>query len=144
MITTLSDPTSRIELCRTVFDALLDSDALGFLLSSKHLRHFLPHVEVSSVEAAAMQDKILQDTSQLHQFQAELLKMYSCFHIEEAKLSSHAELMTALDLKLQALDIHPDVLTSPCENSAQLDLAWRYRRSCTISASFERTETPKS
>lgn len=143
MITSSCDSHSRMELCRSVFDALLDSDALGFLLSSKHLHHFLRHVEINSSEALELRNQLIQDTSELHQFQSDMLRMYSCFHIEEVKHTSHSDLMGALDIKLRALGILQDALTSPCENSAQLDLAWRYRRSCTISASSVSTTTTK-
>lgn len=133
MTTLTIECPSRIDLSRAVFDALLDSDALGFLLSTKHFGLFLKHLSMENgSDAEALRMRLVQDAGEMHTFHQYTLSMYACIYIADAvAYSTEASLMTALDIKLAAL--------LPCQseddaraafNSSQLEMAWRYRRSC--------------
>lgn len=131
MQTLLSERDTRVSLSRAIFDAMLDADALGFLLSSKHFCVFLQHRSVlCDAEAEALRLSLLDDRAAIEAFHLETLNLFRCFYIAEAKLSTHQALMAVLDNKLSTLNL-PN-LDDACTqaNSRQIEMAWRYRHAC--------------
>jgi len=133
MQTLLSERDTRVFLSRAIVDAMLDADALGFLLSSKHFCIFLQHRSVlPDAEAEALRLSLLDDRPAIEAFHLETLTVFRCIYIAEAKLSTHEALMAVLDNKLSMLNLPrlDDACTQA--NSGHIELAWRYRRACAL------------
>lgn len=133
MQTLLSERDTRVFLSRAIVDAMLDADALGFLLSSKHFCIFLQHRSVlPDAEAEALRLSLLDDRPAIEAFHLETLTVFRCIYIAEAKLSTHEALMAVLDNKLSMLNLPrlDDAYTQA--NSGHIELAWRYRRACAL------------
>jgi len=131
MQTLLSESDTRVSLSRAIFDALLDADALGFLLSSKHFCLFLRHQCVlHDAEAEALRQSLLDNRPAIDSFHLETLSLFRCIYIAEAKISTQEALMAVLDTKLANLGL--PTLDELCiqGNNEQIELAWRYRRAC--------------
>lgn len=123
-----------MSLSRSVFDALLDRDLLGFLLSSKHLRKFMFHHELdASDKVMAMAKSVCADTIEFQEFHQMMLVMYRGVFIAECKYSLTESLMLDLDQKFLALTDATDFSDINHEQHARVDMAWRYRRMCSKS-----------
>lgn len=131
MQTLLSERDTRVSLSRAIVDALLDADALGFLLSSKHFCLFLHHRSVlPDAEAEALRLSLLDDRPSIDAFHLETLSLFRCIYIAEAKLTTHEALMAVLDSKLAMLSLPSLDEAYTKGNNEQIELAWRYRRAC--------------
>ena len=119
-------------LSRAIFDALLERDLLGFLLSSKHFSIFLSQMEFDAGDQEiALAESLLGAPFRLNGFQAFMLDMYSGVYIEECQHKTIESLMLDLDLKAAEM-----MLTSNGQHSGKeiqinhVELAWRYRHHC--------------
>lgn len=121
-------------LCRAVFDELMDKDLLGVLLSAKHFRTFLLNVKVEAPDhIASLAQAVGESVEQACRLQMDILKMYSGVYIAEARCKSEAELHQALDAKLQD-SLAPSSRDDAGDDaqSIEVELAWRYRRTCSF------------
>lgn len=136
-ISSVSIPTSaeislRGELGRFVFDAMLELDLLGVMLSPRHFKLFLSKLDLE--DATRLKEHALniieceQETASFHQF---MLKMCSAVYIEECMHPDHESLMADLDEKCAALDLDTSELYDVDQDAIiEIEMAWRYRRFC--------------
>jgi hypothetical protein len=118
-------------LSRHVFDELLETDLLGFLLSSKHFEGFIKSMtfaDGSSVGQIA-RDLFSSDDG-IRNFHNATLNLYCGVYIAECCHKSQENLMRDLDAKWllhkQALNITGML----CAQKNLVELSWKYRREC--------------
>lgn len=127
------------ELSRAVFDALLDQDLLGLLLSSKHFAAFVKTMRFETRgDAYSLAKSISVDARQIHEFHQVVLAMYSGVYIAECKHKTQAALMADLDAKLATAINLPEAGNDDLDGEQvnRVEMAWRYRRTCHNSAKF--------
>ena len=121
-------------LCRAVFDAMLDQDMLGMLLSSKHFHAFLKSTSFACEgddQTQTLIDLTLCDEARVNAFHQAVLKMYSGVYIAECQHETQEALMSALDAKLATIGVHgDDKHTADASQANLVEMAWRYRRIC--------------
>ncbi len=126
---------TRLELCRSIVDELLDRDLMGFLLSPRHLRKFLAHYSFYAPAPIASQIRrcILnaEITDELHIF---ILKKFKGLHIPETSIPSSDELKSTLDRKYETFaqevntgDVRYEVSLQEHKN---IENERRYRHAC--------------
>jgi hypothetical protein len=123
------------DLCREVFDDLMDRDLLGFLLSSSHLRKYLAHYpSYAEPKFAEPVKRNNAHSAVVDAFHQKLLGMFSGAYIAEAAIKDRDELMATLEAKYEdfASKLKSSyVLYEPSLKQLEsVDLAWRYRNAC--------------
>jgi hypothetical protein len=125
------------DLCRAIFDDLMDRDILGFLLSTAHMHKYLAlyatYVEPRFAAAVQRSTKNPDVVDCLHQA---ILKMFAGIYIAEAAMKDRSEMLAALErkyetlaLELGASEVH---FEAPLHQLESVELAWKYRNACAL------------
>jgi hypothetical protein len=128
---TSSDIALRERLGRFVFDAMLELDLLGVMLSSKHFKLFLSKLDYEgTTRERDLAREILDCEQELAAFHQFMLQMFSAVYIEECRHNDQDALMADLDEKCASLNLDVSEMQDDDDVVNEVELAWRYRRVC--------------
>ncbi len=94
---------TRLEVCRSIVDELLDRDLMGFLLSPRHLRKFFAHYTFYAPAPIAVQvSRCIVNAELADDIHLFILKTFKGLHIPETSIATRDQLKVALDRKYES------------------------------------------
>ena len=123
------------DLCRAVFDDLLDKDLLGFLLSSSHFRKYLNHYsDYVEPKFAQVLKRNITNSSIVDAFQEQINEMFKGFYIAEATIRDQAHFLAILEEKYVGF-ANGNKVGNVCHQVSlnelnSVEMAWKYRGAC--------------
>lgn len=134
---------TRLEVCRSIVDELLDRDLMGFLLSPRHFRKFLAHYTFYAPAPIAFQVRRCIVNSEvaddLHLF---ILKTFKGLHIPETAIANPKDLKVELDRQYESFARAVNTSDVRYEVSLQehktIENERRYRHACERSKTASR------